>query len=133
MVPKQLRLSRRPLTQKFSHPCFKQLHQFLLHVRIVIRNIEADHALAVEVFPELLRHFAAMGFFHDEDDVGPVDLFWPQGCFGIVVGACGIGFHVWPFGEDGLCRGAAQFVLAANEKGVGHVSIISQSGTGGVG
>jgi hypothetical protein len=63
---------------------------------------------------------AVMRSLLDEDDVGPVDLFRREWCFGVVIGTCCSGLHVWPFGEDGFGCGTAEFVLAADEEGVGH-------------
>ena len=116
------------LPQKLPRLRLQQPHQFWLHVFVVVGDVEADHAFVAQVSAKVLLQFGAVGFFHDEDDVCPADLLRRESCFGVVVEAGGIGFHVWPFGEDVFCRWAAEFVLAANEKSVDHGTIISQIG-----
>ena len=46
-----------------------------IHEFVVVGNIETDHTLAVEMGTEVPRQLAAVRFLHDENDVGPFDLF----------------------------------------------------------
>ena len=55
------------------HDGFEPPHEGRVHVGEVVGDAEADHALPVEVRPELLPEFAEVRLLHDEDDIGPRD------------------------------------------------------------
>jgi hypothetical protein len=46
----------------------------LLHVLIVVRNVQADHALFRDLLAELLLESMKVTLFHHEDDVGPPEV-----------------------------------------------------------
>ena len=43
------------------------------HEVVFVGDVEADDAFAVEVLAETAGEAGAVGFFHDEDRVGPLD------------------------------------------------------------
>ena len=53
------------------HLLLQQGDQLGLHEIVVVGDVEADDALALQVFPEAALEFGAVGALHDEDDVGP--------------------------------------------------------------
>lgn len=52
----------------------QQRHQLGLHEIVVVGDVEADDALALQVFPEAALELGAVGALHDEDQVGLVEV-----------------------------------------------------------
>lgn len=61
--------------QKRGDPSFEQRDQFRLKISVPIRDIEADYASLPEQAGIPLRHYRLVPLLHDEDDIGPLDLF----------------------------------------------------------
>lgn len=57
------------------HLLLQQRHQFGLHEGVVVGDVEADDAGALQMGLEAALEFGAVGALHDEDDVGPFDQF----------------------------------------------------------
>jgi hypothetical protein len=54
----------------FEHPDQNRIHEF-----VVVWNVQADDPFAPQAGAEFPVQLAAVGLLHDEDDVGPLDLF----------------------------------------------------------
>lgn len=52
----------------------QQRHQFRLHEGVVVGDVEADDAGALQMGLEAALQFGAVGALHDEDDVGPFEV-----------------------------------------------------------
>lgn len=55
------------------HPLLQQRDQFRLHEVVVVGDVEADDALALQPAAEAALEPGAVGALHDEDQVGPVE------------------------------------------------------------
>lgn len=53
------------------HLLLQQRHQIGLHKGVVVGDVEADDAGALQMGPEAALELGAVGPLHDEDDVGP--------------------------------------------------------------
>ncbi len=115
-------MQRRPLLQ--------QCNKFRLHVLVVIRHIQADHALALEWALEALRQLAAVLLFHHEDHFRPLRLFGLQWADGVRRQARRIGFYAGPGGEHALRRWAAEAVPATDGDHSKHGEMIGRAVTG---
>jgi hypothetical protein len=62
------------LRKETADPVFEQSHQLRIHELVVVGNVEANDTLALQMRAKLTGQLAAMSFFHDENDVGPIDL-----------------------------------------------------------
>ncbi|MCS6625644.1 hypothetical protein N0B44_22275 [Roseibacterium beibuensis] len=56
------------------HLLLQQRHQFGLHEGVIVGDVEADDAPALQVFAEAALEFGAVGALHDEDQVGLVEV-----------------------------------------------------------
>ena len=102
------------------HLLLQQGHQLRLHEGVVIRDIKADHAGALQMRPEPALELRAMGALHDEDDVGPLHQFSGARLLRIGRQPGGGGLHAGPVGEHLLGRGRAQAVAGTEEEEVGR-------------
>ena len=59
------------------------LHQFRLHEFIGVRNVEADHPLALEVRSHVTLESGKLGFFHHRNRVGPQQVIATDAFIGI--------------------------------------------------
>jgi hypothetical protein len=69
---------------------------------------------------EFLLQLGAMGRFHDEDQIGPLDQLARHPIFGVVVEARRCGFNIRIAREHLLGGRRPQLVLRANEQDVFH-------------
>ena len=105
--PPQVRFRKR------TSPRFQQRNKLRLHECVLVGNIEADHALAVQVALEPGREPRLVLLFHHEDDLGPVQLLGRERHIGVRAEPGRVGFDAGPACED-LFRGrAAQAVVGA--------------------
>jgi len=89
-----------------------------VHEGVVVGDIEDGDAFAGEGGFEFSIEAGAMDFFHDEDEVCPLDLLFGQGDFGVGVEAGGVCLDAGMIREDGFGGGAAEFVSGAEEEEV---------------
>ena len=59
-----------------------------------------------------------MDSLHAENHIGPFDQIGGYGGYCVIVRACRKRLDAWIGREDSLCGGAAEFVLAADEKDI---------------
>ena len=57
------------------HLLLQQRHQFGLHEGVVVGDVEADDAGALQMGLEAALELGPVGALHDEDDVGPFHQF----------------------------------------------------------
>lgn len=107
-----------------GEPDLEQIDEFRLHEGIVVRDVEADDSRVLEVAFEAFGQPRAVGFFHDDDDVGPFDQFSGAGVVGVGIQAGGGDFEVRARGEDVLGGRAAEFVAAAEEEDAFHEQLL---------
>ena len=99
--------------EKRTHSVLEQSNQFIVHVLVIVRDIQADDSLLVQVLFEPFLQSVAMGFFHHKDVLRPFDQFrccWDRGIF-VEPGRSNV--KTLHTGEDDFCRGASEFILAA--------------------
>ncbi len=89
-----------------------------VHEGVVVGDVEDGDAFAGEGGFEFSIEAGAMDFFHDEDDVCPLDLLFGQGDFGVGVEAGGVYFDSGMIGKDRFGGGAPEFVSGAEEEEV---------------
>ena len=92
-----------------------------IHEFVVVGNVEADDPFALQAGAEFPVQLGAVGLLHDEDDVGPLDLFGRQQHVRAVRDAGRVGFDPRPSRKDLFGGRAAEAIGAADEKDVGHV------------
>ena len=100
------------------HPLLQQRDQFRLHEVVVVGDVEADDALALQPAAEAALEPGAVGAFHDEDQVGPVEVVGRCRLLRIGRQAGGGGLDAGAGGEDALGRGGAEAVAGAEEEEV---------------
>ena len=98
----------------------QQRCQFGLHEPVVVGDVEADDALALQVGLEAALEFGAVGALHDEDEVGLVEVVGRDRLLRIGRQAGGGGLDAGARGEDALGRGRAEAVAGAEEEEVGQ-------------
>ena len=101
--------------QMRSHLRLKQLNQRGIHEPVLVRDTETKYPLVSKPLPEPRREFRLLRFFHDEDQIRPLDQFWSDGCFGIMAQPGGRAFDRGMLREKFLGGWASPAVLAANE------------------
>lgn len=79
-----------------DRPSSQQGHQLGLHEGVVVGDVEADDAGALQLRPEAALEFGAVGALHDEDDVGPFHQFCGAFLFRIGSQAGGGGLDAGP-------------------------------------
>ena len=89
-----------------------------VHEGEVVGDVEDGDAFAGEGGFEVSIEAGAMDFFHDEDDVCPLDLLFGEGDFGVGVEAGGVCLDAGIIREDGFGGGATEFVPGAEEEQV---------------
>lgn len=89
---------------------------------IVIGDVEDGDFFAGEGVTKFSIQAFAVNRFHDNDEIGPFELFDGERDFGVIVEAGGVGFDARVVAENGLGSGAAKLVLGAEEEDVFHES-----------
>lgn len=92
--------------------------EFRVHIAVVVRDVQDNQPRRLERRFEPERQFVPMDSFHAENHVGPFDQIGGYGGYGVIVRACRKRLDARIVREDGLCGGAAKFVLAAYKKEV---------------
>lgn len=64
-----------PASEERPHLLLQRRHELRLHEGVVVGDVEADDAGALQLGPEAALEFGAVGALHDEDDVGPCHQF----------------------------------------------------------
>lgn len=60
-------------TKERTNLGFKESNQHWVHVLELVRDIQANYALVLELGAEVLSKSVPMGALHDKDDVGPLN------------------------------------------------------------
>ena len=94
--------------------------EVLVHVRVVVRDVEHADLFACEAVAELLVETGAVDFFHDEDEIGPFDLFLGEHDIRTITKARRVDVDARVVRKDRLRSGAAEFVFGAEEEDVFH-------------
>ena len=94
--------------------------EFRRHEGVVVRNVEADDPLALELALEAGGQLCTVPFFHHEHDVRPFDQFRRARFFGVRAQTRGGDLQTSAAAEDLLGRRAPQTVPAAEEQDVAH-------------
>src|SRR3990167_2470801 len=106
------RLSRKVL----RYALLQHMHQRVLHIRVIVGDIEAVDGLVTKLAAKLFRQSAPMAAFHHQDQLGPLEQFGADGVVSIAVNPSRGGFYPRPIGETLFGGGAAQAVLGANKQ-----------------
>ncbi len=99
---------------------FEEGDEVLVHVVVVIGDVEDGDALAFENVLEFAIEAAAVDGLHDENNVCPLDLFLGEGDVGALIESSGVRFYSWVICKDSLSSGASEFVLRAEEEEAFH-------------
>lgn len=105
------------------HLLLQQGCQLRLHEGVVVWDVEADDAGALQMSLEAALQPRPMRLLHDEDYVGPFDQLGRAGLLRIRRKPGGGGLHAGTGGEDLLRRGRAQAVAGAEEEEVGQLLV----------
>ena len=89
-----------------------------MHVLVVVGDVEDGDLFAAEGFAVFPVEAFAVDGFHDDDEVGPVELFGGKGDDGVVVEACGVDVDTGVIGEDGFGGGAAETIHRADKEAI---------------
>jgi hypothetical protein len=78
---------------------FEKPDELRIHVFVIVRDVQADHACIGEIGFELGVELVSMSALHDEDDVGPTYEFRRYRILRIVIEACRTALDVLAQGE----------------------------------
>jgi hypothetical protein len=98
----------------------QEFYQIGVHKLKVVGDIKTDDPLSIEKRFVLRLKLLAVGFFHHENDIRPLNLLGRQLHFCVMIEARRIGLHIWPCREHLFSGWASKLVLAANKEGVRH-------------
>ena len=93
----------------------KQADEPRIHVAEVIGDVEHGDPFASEQVTEFSIQAGAVGFFHDQNDIGPLDLLVAERHLCVVVEPSGIHLDARVIRKHGFGRGTSQPVLRADE------------------
>ncbi len=103
-----------------ADPGVQQVDEFGRHECVVIRDIQADHLLVLEMTPEASGELRAVTLLHDEDDVRPFDEFGRARVVSIEAESGRGNVQIRAACEDPLSGRATQAVAAAKEEDAAH-------------
>lgn len=107
------------------HLLLQQRDQLRLHEGVVVGDVEADDAGALQMGLEAALQPRPVRLLHDEDDVGPFDQFGRAMLLRIGRQAGGGGLDAGPGREHLLGRGGAEAVAGTEEEEVGQYRSLS--------
>ena len=108
------------ITEKLRHLGFEKTDERRVHELKLVRDVEADDSLAVEILSKFLGEYVPMCLLHDKYDVGPLDEFCCNRDVCIMVRSGRRGLDVWIGGENLFGRGTSEAILAAYEEQSHH-------------
>lgn len=94
----------------------KAVNQLLVHVLIVVWNVQTHDLLRTDLFPELPLQPFDVALLHDENEIGPAEV---SGCYAnsrALLRAGGAHLMSTLPVKDCFCGEAAQPILAADEE-----------------
>lgn len=99
---------------------FEKGDEIWIHVFVVVWDAEDRDTLASERLIPSPVQAGAVHCFHDDDGIGPIQLFVGKWHDGVMIQPRGVHIDLWEFREDRLRRRTAELILGTNKKEMLH-------------